>query len=336
MKKKILVIIIGTLLLLAGIAAWMLLGPAVKVNKQSYLYIKTGASIEDVQNELKKNNFLSSATRFKMAAKLVGYKNIKPGKYKLVDGMSVVSLVRMLNNGKQWPVSFVVTKFRTKEILAKRISAAFECDSADVMNFLNSPDSLKPFDLDTNTVMAAVMPLTYEIKWNTTPGRIFRNFYTSWKAFWTDERKQKAEKHGLTPIEASTVASIVDEETNAASDKPNMASVYLNRKTQGWPLQADPTLKFAIKNFELKRIYDYHKKTVSPYNTYMFKGLPPGPICTPALETIDAVLDSPKTDYMFFVANSDFSGTHIFTSNLDDHNKYARLFQKEQDRRGIK
>jgi UPF0755 protein len=242
----------------------------------------------------------------------------------------------MLNNGRQMPVSFVITKIRTKEILAKRIGASFECDSLEMINFLNNPDSLKPYDLDTNTAIAAAMPLTYELKWNTTPGKIFRQFYAAWKNFWTDERKQKATAHGLSITEASTLASIIDEETNAASDRPNIASVYLNRISKGWPLQADPTLKFAIKNFDLKRLYNYHMQTVSPYNTYINKGLPPGPICTPSLETINAVLDSPKTDYMYFVANSDFSGTHIFTSNLEDHNKYARLFQKEQDKRNIK
>ena len=180
------------------------------------------------------------------------------------------------------------------------------------------------------------MPLTYEIKWNTTPQKIFQQFFAAFKNFWTDDRIQKAQQHNLSPLEASTLASIIDEETNAPSDRPNIASVYLNRMAKGIPLQADPTVKFALKEFALKRIYNSYTRTESPYNTYINKGLPPGPICTPSLETIDAVLDSPKTDYMYFVANSDFSGTHIFTSNYADHMKYAHLYTEELDKRNVK
>ena len=130
-------------------------------------------------------------------------------------------------------------------------------------------------------------------------------------------------------MEVSVLASIIDEETNKASDRPNIASVYLNRIKKGMPLQADPTVKFAMRDFGLKRILNAHLKTASPYNTYLNKGLPPGPICTPATETIDAVLNAPSTDYLYFVANSNFDGTHIFTSNYADHMKYARLYQQE-------
>jgi UPF0755 protein len=205
-----------------------------------------------------------------------------------------------------------------------------------MIRFLNNGDSLKTYALDTNTVMAAAMPLTYEIKWNTTPEKIFQQFYTAYKNFWTAERKQKAEQLHLTPMEVSTLASIIDEETNSSEDRPNIASVYLNRIAKGIPFQADPTVKFALKDFALRRVREKHLQFVSPYNTYMNKGLPPGPICTPSLETIDAVLDSPKTDYLFFVANSDFSGTHVFTANYEDHIKYARLYQQELNKRNIK
>jgi UPF0755 protein len=220
--------------------------------------------------------------------------------------------------------------------LADKIGSAFECDSLQMISFLNNNDSLISYGLDSNTAMSAVMPLTYDVKWNTTPGKLFQQFYTAYKTFWTPERKQKAEKLGLTPIGVSTLASIIDEETNSAIDRPKIASVYLNRISLGMPLQADPTLKFALKNFGLKRLLNEHKEVVSPYNTYSNKGLPPGPICTPQIETIDAVLDSPKTDYLYFVANSDFSGNSIFTTNLTDHMKYARLYQQELNKRNIK
>jgi UPF0755 protein len=338
MKKKIILSILVLLTGLAGFFAWKLLGPAVKVinSENEYLYIRTGASAADVKKELTDHKFLNGTSWFNLASTFLSYKNIKPGRYKMEQGMSQFDLVRMLRNGNQSPVNFVITKIRTKETLASRLGKAFESDSLQIIHFLNNPDSLKQYGLDTNTVMAAAMPYTYTIKWNATPSDIFENFYTAFKNFWTDERKQKADSLRLTPTAVATLASIIDEETNAKTDKPNIASVYLNRMAKGMPLQADPTVKFAMKNFELRRILNVHLDTPSPYNTYVNKGLPPGPICTPQIETLEAVLNSPKTDYIYFVANSAFDGSHIFTSNYSDHMKYARIYQKELNKRNIK
>lgn len=336
MKKKILIGTAGVLVMLAFFFAWKFLGPAVNTSQEQYLYIRTGSTFNDVKKELTEKKILRSSTWFSLASKIIGYKTIKPGRYKLNNSFSVTSLVRLLRNGQQTPVNFVITKIRTKETLASRIGSSFECDSMQMISFLNNPDSLLPYGLDTNTVMAAALPLTYEIKWNTTPSRVFEHFYAAYKTFWNAERKQKADSLKLTPVQVSTLASIIDEETNQAVDRPNVASVYLNRIQKGMPLQADPTLKFALRSFALKRILNIHKEVVSPYNTYANKGLPPGPICTPQLETMDAVLNSPKTDYLYFVANSDFSGTHIFTTKYDDHMKYARLYQAELNKRNIR
>ena len=337
MKKKIL---LGTAALMVAIAAffaWKFFAAPVSTEKEgTYLYIKTGSTFKDVQTELVKNKFIHNSVWFRMVSKAAGYKVVKPGRYKVTKGMSLMSLVRMLKNGQQSPVNFVITKIRTKEGLAEKLANSFECDSGEVMNYLNNMDTLEAYGFDTNTVMSAALPLTYELKWNTTPDKIFHQFYAAYKNFWTDERKQKAADHNLSPLEVSTLASIIDEETNSASDRPDIASVYLNRISKGMPLQADPTVKFALKDFGLRRIYEGHTKVQSPYNTYINKGLPPGPICTPALETIDAVLNSPKTDYLYFVANSDFSGSHIFTSKYEDHVKYARLYQQELNKRNVK
>jgi UPF0755 protein len=337
MKKKIILGTICILILIAGFFAWKFFASPVTTEKGGvYLYIKTGSSFKDVQDELIKNKFIHNPIWFKMAANTVGYKNVKPGRYKITKGMNLVDLVRMLKNGQQSPVNFVITKIRTKESLAQKAGVSFEFDSLQMIKLLNNADSLKNYSLDTNTVMAIVLPLTYEIKWNTTAQKVFQQFYTAYKNFWTDERKEKAAKLNLTPLEVSALASIIDEETNKEDDRANIASVYMNRIAQGIPLQADPTIKFALKNFELRRILEGHLKVNSPYNTYQNKGLPPGPICTPGLETIDAVLDAPKTDYLYFVANSDFSGTHIFTSNYKDHMKYAHLYQEELNKRNVK
>ena len=181
--------------------------------------------------------------------------------------------------------------------------------------------------------MAVVMPYTYSEVWNSTPESIFEDFNTAYKKFWTNERKVKADSLKLTPLEVSTIASIVEEETNKKADKYNIASTYLNRIKIGMKLQADPTVKFAMKNFALKRLTGVHLKTDSRFNTYMYAGIPPGPICTPSIESIDAVLDAPKTDYLYFVASHKFDGTSIFTSNYNDHLKYARMYQQELTRR---
>ena len=336
MKKKIILSIAAILIVIGGFFTWKFFGSTLSSEEGKYLYIKTGSSFRDVQHELTKNKFIHGTVWFRMVAKMAGYKNVKPGRYRITKGMSLVKLVRMLKNGQQAPVSFVITKIRTKEGLANKTGASFECDSLQMIGYLNNMDSLKIYDLDTNTVMAAALPLTYEIKWNTTPGKIFQQFHAAYKNFWTEERKQKAQRLNLTPTQVSTLASIIDEETNNPDDRPNIASVYLNRMAKGMPLQADPTIKFALKDFGIRRILNGHLQIASPYNTYLNKGLPPGPICTPAIETIDAVLDSPRTDYLYFVANSDFSGSHIFTTNYEDHIKYAHLYQEELNKRNVK
>lgn len=336
MKKKIIFSVLAVIVLVAGFVAWNFFGPTVHSPEKKYFYIHTGETFEGVKDSLTSQKIISGETWFNRASKAIGYNKVRPGRYEIKKGMSLTGLVRMLKNGQQSPVNFVITKIRTKEVLASKVGDAFECDSTQMINFLNSPDSLKEYGLDTNTAMAVAMPLTYTIKWNTTPSAIFKQFHIAYETFWTNERKQKAEILGISPVQVSTLASIIDEETNSKTDKPNVASVYLNRIAKGMPLQADPTLKFALKSFGLKRLYDGHKRTVSPYNTYMNKGLPPGPICTPQVETIDAVLDSPKTDYLYFVANTSFDGTHTFTTNYADHMKYARLYQQELNKRNIK
>jgi len=336
MKKKILFSVLVVILLIVGFVGWNFFGPTIHAPEKKYFYIRTGETYEGVKDSLTSQKIIPGTTWFDWASKAIGYDKVKPGRYEIKKGMSLTGLVRMFRNGQQSPVNFVITKIRTKEVLASKVGNAFECDSTQMIHFLNNPDSLKEYGLDTNTVMAVAMPLTYTIKWNTTPSAIFRQFHTAYKTFWTDERKQKADRLGISPTQVSTLASIIDEETNSKTDKPNVASVYLNRIAKGMPLQADPTVKFAMRNFGLKRVLRGHLETVSPYNTYLNKGLPPGPICTPDIETIDAVLNSPKTDYIYFVASSAFDGSHVFTTNFNDHLKYARIYQQELNKRNIK
>ena len=206
-------------------------------------------------------------------------------------------------------------------------------DSLKVINFLSSNDSLKSYGLDSLTAMTAVIPNTYLVNWNTSFRKIFNKLKDEQEKFWNPARRKKAADKNLTPAEVYSMASIVEEETNKLKDKGLIASVYMNRIKKGMRLEADPTVKFGLRDFEIKRVYSKHTDIPTPYNTYSIFGLPPGPICTPSLETLDAVLNSPTTEYYFFVAKSDFSGAHVFTTNYDDHMKYAREYHVAYDKR---
>ncbi|MCW3117107.1 MAG: hypothetical protein JWM28_1189 [Chitinophagaceae bacterium] len=328
--KKIISGVLVILFLAAAFAGWKLFGPTISPSHGDFIYIKTGETLEGLKDSLISKKYIGGDWWFAKALKIIGFDEtkVKAGKYKVKKGMSLFNLVRMLKNGQQTPVNLVITKLRTKEDFAKKAGSMFECDSLQIINFLDNQDSMRQYGLDTNTVMAAVIPDTYTYFWNTTPQKIFQKLYDYSQKFWTEERRKKAADHGLNPVQAYTLASIIEEETNAKSDKPNIASVYLNRIEKGMPLQADPTIKFALKDFSIKRIYEKYLLVESPYNTYRNKGLPPGPVCTPSQETLDEVLNSPKTAYLYFVANADHPGTHVFTTNYADHMKYAKQYHQ--------
>ncbi|MFT4092793.1 MAG: endolytic transglycosylase MltG [Niabella sp.] len=332
-QRKPLRYILAIIIILIIFALFKFIGPAAQKPADGFLYIKTGTAMLQLKQQLLDEKILNSLTWFNLTEKFLSFEKVKPGKYKVPDGMSVLNLLRILRNGRQTPVNFVVTRLRTKEQLAGKMGRSFEFDSLTAIKYLSNNDSLKKYGLDSNTIMAAVLPLTYENKWNTTPGAVFEKFYYAYKNFWTDTRKQQARQQGLTVTEVVTLASIVDEETNASEERGNIASTYLNRIRNGMPLQADPTVKFALKDFSLKRILNKHLSVVSPYNTYKNKGLPPGPICTPQEATIDAVLEAPKTDYIYFVANPVFDGTHVFSTSYEEHLQNAKAYQQALNER---
>jgi UPF0755 protein len=298
--------------------------------KSKFLFIHSGkASREAVMKSIRDENLVSNPGSFDMlATQMDVWPALRAGRYEIKKGTSLFQLARMLRNGTQSPVNLVITKLRTKENLASLIGKKFETDSMQAMTFLNNADTLKKYGLDTNTVMTAVFPNTYRYLWTTPMSGIFKKLIAEQKRVWTMERKKKADSIGLSPADAYILASIIEEETNNTNEKGLIASVYLNRMARNMNLGADPTVKFALKNFGLKRIYEKHLAVESPYNTYRVKGLPPGPICTPSLQTLDQVLNAPKTDYLFFVAKKDFTEGHIFTSNYQEHLKYAREYQQ--------
>jgi UPF0755 protein len=318
-------------LAIVGYCAWLVIGPATGFKEDvKYLYIPSDSARQDlVLHIIERDSIVRNLSTFSTIANRFDFwTNIKPGKYKIERGNNVMKIVRELRNGQQEPVKLVIIKFRTKEALAGAIGKKLEVDSLKFISFLDNNDSLRAFGLDSNTSMSALFPDSYTYFWNTTPSKVYKKFYEESQRVWTPERRQKAAAHNLTPTQAYILASIIEEETNDAEDKPIMASVYLNRLNKGIRLGADPTVKFAMKNFELKRIYEKYTEIESPYNTYRNTGLPPGPICTPSVQTLDAVLNAPQTDYLYFVANSDFSGKHIFSSSYEEHMKHAKLYQQ--------
>jgi UPF0755 protein len=330
MLKKFLIGLLVLALIVLAIVGRFVFSNTNFNEKAKYLHIYTGrANKEEVIKTIRDENLVKNPASFEFLANQMDvWKTIRPGRYEIKKGMGLFEIGRMLRNGSQAPVNLTITKIRTKENLAALVDRKFEVDSATFLAFLNNADTLRNYQLDTNTVMTAIFPNTYTYLWTTKPSGIFKKLIAEHNKIWTEERKNKAEALGLTPATAYILASIIEEETNYNEEKGLMASVYINRIAKGIHLGADPTVKFALRNFGLKRIYEKHLATESPYNTYRNKGLPPGPICTPSLRTLDEVLNAPKTDYLFFVAKKDFTQGHVFTSNYRDHLRYAREYQQ--------
>lgn len=328
---------IGLLFLLtvAGVAAWIFIGPGTGFSaKKEYLYIRPGAATQEaVMDSIHQNNIVSKPGAFSFLASQLGYwDGIRPGRYEVKKGTSILSLVRTLRNGRQTPVNLTITKLRTKEDFARLTGNRFAFDSLQMIALLNNPDSLAAFNADTTTALWQVIPDTYSIFWTASPVSVYQRLANESKKYWTEERREKAKALGLTPKEVYILASIIEEETTNHQEKDTIASVYLNRLKKGMPLQADPTLKFAARNFALKRIAGPILNVPSPYNTYRNRGLPPGPISTPSKKTLNAVLNPAQTPYLYFVANSRLNG-HLFSVTFEEHLQKARSYWQQDKQR---
>lgn len=330
--RKIIVFIFFFGVMLSGWMSWKLFGPQVNTPTDGYFYISTGSTYENVLNQLKEKNVLSSTFYFQLINRFRHYDlRIRPGKYKITDGMSTWRLFSMLKNGSQEPVRFVINKCRTREELAARIGKYFETDSLKAILFLNNPDSLRAWKVDTTTLLSLIIPNTYLFYWNADLPQIFKKLKREHDWFWDNERNKKAAKLGFDSLQVYILASIVEEETNKEEDKSRIASVYINRLKKGMKLQADPTIKFACRDFEMNRIYLKYLHYESVYNTYLHTGLPPGPICTPSINTIDEVLNAPSSKWLYFVAKPDFSGYSVFAETYEEHQKNAKKYQEALD-----
>jgi UPF0755 protein len=314
----------------------LFLRPATSFNaEQATLYIPTKkANKSFVKDLVRKHIKPVGFTTFLALSEWTGYwKAIKPGKYVIEKNASIFTIFRNLNGGRQTPVELTINKFRTKRELAKYVGSKLECTELDVYRFISNNDSIQPFGVKQETLMTLIIPNTYEIYWNSSPSDFMKRMTKESNNFWTDSRIDNAKLLGLSKEEVITIASIVEEETNNNEEKPTMASVYINRLKQGMPLGADPTIKFAVGDFSIRRVTFGHISSTasSPYNTYRNKGLPPGPICTPSIASIDAVLKAKKTDYLYFCAKADFSGSHSFASTAEEHFENARKWRRALD-----
>ncbi|HEX3006816.1 MAG TPA: endolytic transglycosylase MltG [Bacteroidales bacterium] len=304
--------------------------------KETYLYIRTGSSYQDVIKTLKDNNYVKDTASFNWLAKKMDYPNhVKPGRYLIKDDMSNRKLINELRAGLQKPVKLVFNNIRTTNQLASVISKQIEADSISLMKIFNSKTKTEDYGFSKEAFIAMFIPNTYEFYWNTSAEDFCDRMLKEYKKFWNETRRAKAEQIEFNPVEITIIASIVEEETQYTPEKPIIAGVYINRLHRGMALQADPTVKFAVGDFTIKRVLDKHTAILSPYNTYRQPGLPPGPICIPSISSINAVLNYKQHEYLYFCAKEDFSGSHTFAKTLQQHNLNADAYRRALNKRKI-
>ena len=305
--------------------------------KQEFL-IPTGSDYVTVAEKLKEEKLITDVRGFHRLADWMNYPaNVKPGRYVLEDGMSLRQLITKLRSGDQQPLRFTFVKFRTKDQLAEYVGKKMEMSKDDFIAVLNDREFLSKHNgLTPETAMTIFIPNTYEVWWTEKPRDFFKRMFSEYKKFWNEDRNNKRKKLGLNRLEVMTLASIIEEETNKNDEKKRIAGVYLNRVRKRWPLEADPTVKYAVGDFAIKRVLKSHLQIDSPYNTYLYPGIPPAPICTPSIPSIEAVLDGERHNYMFFCAKIDGSGYHHFSKTLGEHNAYARQYHQMLNSRNIR
>ena len=344
MKKKTIYILsfVAVLLLLVGgavayVAYSAVMAPVVKNDQTVYVQVYPGDDVRRVEEVLTSVVDFKTTAAFAPLMKHYKYdQRVKPGNYAIRPGDSMRDICLRLLSGNQTPVKLVLPSVRTLDRLAGAVSKQIMTDSAAVMDLLTDVRFLDSLGYTSETIPCLFIPNTYEVYWTMSPEQFVTRMVKERNAFWTPARTAKAKALGLTPNEVITLASIVDEETVKNDEKPMVAKLYLNRLKRGMLLQADPTVKFALGEFELRRILYVHLQTNSPYNTYKYAGLPPGPIRIPTISAIESVLNPANHSYLYMCAKEDFSGYHNFATTLTQHNVNARRYQQALNRRGIR
>lgn len=306
-------------------------------DNEKYLYIRTGSSFDDVYATIREKEIVKDSIVFLWVAQNMDYPlAVKPGKYRLEEGMSNRVLINMLKAGNQEEVSMRFRGLRLKENFAAYVSTQIEPDSATLINLLDSTQFISKYGFNKDNVYTMFIPNTYNMYWNISAESFFKRMYDEYQKFWNADRTAKAKALNLTPIQVSILAAIVDAEALHDQEMPTIAGLYLNRYRKGIRLQADPTVIYANNDFTIRRVLNRHLTKDSPYNTYVYAGLPPGPIMMPSINAIDAVLNYEKHNYIYMCAKEDFSGYHNFAVTVAEHQANARRFQQALNERNIK
>jgi UPF0755 protein len=328
MKK---ILFVAILLILAvgswvGVVYYQKLFAPVTTSSMSF-YVYTGSTYEDVKQQLAHKGLINDEKLFDLVAEKMNFSsNIYPGHYVLDSALNQIEVMRILRSGSQTPVKVVINNVNFKKDLAKKVANQLEIDENHFYRYMASNDSLKKWNMNTHNVLTYFIPNTYEMYWNTSVDKFIDRMQKEHKAFWNMDRLSKAAAWNLSPAQVYVLASIVEKEYKHADERSRIAGVYLNRLRINMILQADPTVKYAIGDLSIKRVLKIHTEYDSPYNTYKYKGLPPGPICMPETSTIDAVLNAEKHDYLYFCARADMSGYHTFSKNYNDHINAAKKY----------
>lgn len=339
-KWKVIIALAAIVLLALGITLFnyymKFFGPSV-TNNAEYLYIRTGSTFDDVYKSIESQEMVKNPEVFKWAAEKMGYPAVvKPGKYKLKTGMSNRNFINMLKAGNQEPVNLRFKSYRIKEDFAKYVSSQLEADSVSLVRLLDSSEYISKYGFNKDNVFAVFIPNSYEMYWNTSADKFFNRMYEEYQKFWSPARKDKAKAIGLTELQVSSLAAVVDAEALYDNEMPTIAGLYMNRYKKGIKLQADPTVIYANKDFTIRRVLNKHLLKDSPFNTYIYTGLPPGPIMMPSINAIDAVLNHKKHNFIYMCAKEDFSGYHNFAVTQAEHLANARRFQQALNERNIK
>lgn len=327
-------LVIIILLIMAGY--YFVFWPNIQVTDEGILFIRQGDSFGRVVQILKDKGYLENEYTFRKTAALKKYpEQIKSGRYRLRNRMSNNELINLLRSGRQTPVQFTFNNIRTLEQFAGLAGKQLQFDSSAFMQWVLQPVNLKRTGFTPENFIGMFIPNTYQIFWDTSVEDFIKRMHTEYRKFWNEKRRQQAEQAGLSPMDVMILASIIEEETVRPEEYAVIAGVYINRLKRDIPLSACPTLKFALGDFSLRRILKKHMEVESPYNTYKYKGLPPGPVRMPSIQVIEAVLHYQHHDYLYFCAKSDFSGGHYFSRTLRQHNEYARQYHKALNKRKI-
>ncbi|MCG8474660.1 MAG: endolytic transglycosylase MltG [Cytophagales bacterium] len=307
------------------------------VNKEDQvIQISDNTSFRDLQDMFYRKDIVQDMVSFSFVAKLMKYpEHIKPGRYLMKKNTTNRQAIQMLRAGDQIPVRLTFNNIRTKEDLAERISQSLQMEAEPLLRLLRNSETAKKYGFNTDNFIAMFLPNTYQVYWTISPEQLLERMSKEYKRFWNKKRAAQADSIGLSPAEVITLASIVEAETNRFEEYKIIGGVYMNRIRKGYLLQADPTVIFAHKDFSIKRVLNKHKELDSPYNTYKYRGLPPGPINLPSVHAIDGVLGHASHSYLYFCAKEDFSGKHVFAKNLTAHKKNARRYQQALNRAKI-